>query len=194
MWKTTVALQHVRDRLCMLCIERLTYLHRILLPIDGMFGPRPSISAPVEVELDSLVGGRQPSAWDGADMRNCNLNWWTHTPKIKSSNDSLKDQVTFRCLTESPLTWVAVVLDCACEDLLVVLELERSQTLIFQSLPGDDVDGWLLSSSTGAVGMGPLLWCWNKCTSWTDCFPLISGFRLMVALRSYCALWYRQLI
>lgn len=148
----------------MLCIKRLTYLHRILLPIDGMFGPRPSISAPVEVELDSLVGGRQPSAWDGADMRNSNLNWWTHTPEIKSSKDSLKAQVTFRCFTESTLTWVTIVIDCACEDLLVVLELERSQTLIFQSLPGDDVDGGLPSSSTGAVGMGPLLWYWNKNT------------------------------
>lgn len=39
------------------------------------------------------------------------------------------------------LTRVAVVFDCASEDLLVVVELERSQSLIFQSLFGDDVDG-----------------------------------------------------
>lgn len=60
------------------------------------------------------------------------------------------------------LTWVAVVLDCASEGLLVVVELERSQTLVFQSLSGDNVDGRLLSSCTFAVGMVPLLWCWNK--------------------------------
>lgn len=38
------------------------------------------------------------------------------------------------------LTRVAVVLDGLSEDLLVVVELEWSQPLIFQSLSGDNVD------------------------------------------------------
>lgn len=36
---------------------------------------------------------------------------------------------------------MAVVLDRASEDLLVVVKLERSQLLVFQSLSGDNVDG-----------------------------------------------------
>lgn len=56
------------------------------------------------------------------------------------------------------LTRVAVVLDRASEDLLVVVELERSQSLVFQSLSGDDVDGRLVSSFTVAVGVVPIVW------------------------------------
>lgn len=52
---------------------------------------------------------------------------------------------------------MAVVLDHASEDLLVVVELERSQTLVFQSLPGDDVDGRLVPSSTVTVDVAPLV-------------------------------------
>lgn len=53
---------------------------------------------------------------------------------------------------------MAVVLDCASEDLLVVVELERSQLLVFQSLSGDNVDGRLVFSRTVAVNVAPLFW------------------------------------
>lgn len=59
---------------------------------------------------------------------------------------------------ENVLTGVAVVLDCASEDLLVVVELERSQTLVLQSLSGDNVDGRLVFSCTVAVDVAPLVW------------------------------------
>lgn len=54
---------------------------------------------------------------------------------------------------------MAVVLDRASEDLLVVVELERSQAFVFQSLSGDDVDGRLVFSGTVAVGVVPLVRC-----------------------------------
>lgn len=63
----------------MIQIKRLMYLHGILLPIDGVFGARPSIVAPVQVELHSLVAAWQASTWDGAEVRNSNLNWSGHT-------------------------------------------------------------------------------------------------------------------
>lgn len=59
---------------------------------------------------------------------------------------------------ENKLTRVAVVLDGASEDLLVVVELENSQSLVFQSLSGDDVDGRLVFSCTVAVGVVPHVW------------------------------------
>lgn len=64
-------------------------------------------------------------------------------------------------LKRSP-TWVAVVLDVAVEALLVAVELERNQPFVLQSLPGDDVDGRLALPGTVAVGVVPLLWCWEK--------------------------------
>lgn len=53
---------------------------------------------------------------------------------------------------------MAVVLDCGSEDLLVVVELEGSQPLVFQSLSGDHVDGRLVPSFTVAVGVVPVAW------------------------------------
>lgn len=58
---------------------------------------------------------------------------------------------------ENVLTRVAVVLDRASEDLLVVGELERGQPLVSQSLSCDDVDGRLVSSSTVGVGVVPIV-------------------------------------
>lgn len=49
---------------------------------------------------------------------------------------------------ENKLTGVAIVYDCACEDLLVILKLQRSQMIIFESLSGDNVNGRLFLSST----------------------------------------------
>lgn len=59
---------------------------------------------------------------------------------------------------ENVLTRVAVVLDGASEDLLVVVKLERNQAVIFQSLSSDDVDWRLVTSCTVAVSMVPLVW------------------------------------
>ncbi len=59
---------------------------------------------------------------------------------------------------ENMLTRVAVVLDGASEDLLVVVKLERSQSLVFQSLSSDDVDGRLVFSCTVAAGVVPHVW------------------------------------
>lgn len=42
-------------------LVRLNYLHGILLPVDGVFRARPPVVAPVQVELDSFIGGRQVS-------------------------------------------------------------------------------------------------------------------------------------
>lgn len=52
---------------------------------------------------------------------------------------------------------MAVVLDLASEHLLVVAEVQRGQPLVQQGLPGDDVDGRLVSSPTVAVDVAPLL-------------------------------------
>lgn len=67
--------------------------------------------------------------------------------------------MAIRCVAEDNPTRVAVVLDRASEDLLVVVELERSQAFVFQSLSGDDVDGRLVFSGTVAVGVVPLVRC-----------------------------------
>lgn len=52
---------------------------------------------------------------------------------------------------------MAVVLDGASEALLVAVELKGSQTLVFQSLPGDNVDGRLVFSGAVAIGAVPLV-------------------------------------
>lgn len=67
--------------MCVFCVVRLTYLHGILLPVDGVFGAGASVVAPVQVELHGLVGGGQASTRDGAQVRNANLNWNGHTHK-----------------------------------------------------------------------------------------------------------------
>ena len=59
---------------------------------------------------------------------------------------------------ENALTRVAVVLDDASEDLLVVVKLERSQAVVFQSLSSDNVDWRLFTSCTVVVSMVPLVW------------------------------------
>lgn len=57
---------------------------------------------------------------------------------------------------------MTVVLDGAFEHLLVVVELERSQAHVFQSLSGDNVDGRLGFSSTDAIDVAPLVWHYHK--------------------------------
>lgn len=54
-------------------------------------------------------------------------------------------------------TRVAVVPDGGVEAVLVAIELEGNEPLVFQSLPGDDVDGRLVLPATVAVGAVPFL-------------------------------------
>lgn len=75
-----MATAHVTHMLCVHCMFGLTYLHGILLPVDGVFGAGSSVVAPVQVELHSLVAAGQVSARDVPHMRNPNLNWRGHTP------------------------------------------------------------------------------------------------------------------
>lgn len=60
--------------------------------------------------------------------------------------------------TLSP-TRVAVVPDGGVEALLVAVELEGPEPLVFHSLPGDDVDGRLVMPATGTVGVVPFVRC-----------------------------------
>lgn len=53
---------------------------------------------------------------------------------------------------------MSVVLDCASEDLLVVVELEGSQAFVFHRLFSHDVDGRLVCPPAVAVGVSPLVW------------------------------------
>lgn len=53
---------------------------------------------------------------------------------------------------------MAVVLDSASEDVLIVMKLERSQVTVFQSLSCDNVNGRLFLSCTCLVGMVPFFW------------------------------------
>lgn len=54
---------------------------------------------------------------------------------------------------------MAVVLDGGVEALLVAFELKGAESFVFQSLPGDDVDGRLVLPGADAVGAAPLLRC-----------------------------------
>lgn len=57
---------------------------------------------------------------------------------------------------DKTLTRVAVVLDRASEELLVVIEPERRQTLVLHGLSRHDVDGRLLVAPAAPVGLVPL--------------------------------------
>lgn len=59
---------------------------------------------------------------------------------------------------DKTLTRVAVVLDRPPEELLVVVELERSQTFVLDGLFGHDVDGRLGVAPTVPIGLVPLVW------------------------------------
>lgn len=58
--------------------------------------------------------------------------------------------------TRSP-TRVSIVLDGGVEVLLVAIELEGNKPLVFQSLPGDNVDGRLVLPGAVTVGAVPFL-------------------------------------
>lgn len=53
---------------------------------------------------------------------------------------------------------MAVVLDRPSEELLVVVELERSQIFVLDGLFGHDVDGRLVLPPTVPIGLVPLVW------------------------------------
>lgn len=53
---------------------------------------------------------------------------------------------------------MAVVLDRPSEELLVVAELERSQSLVLDGLFGHDIDGRLVVAPTVPIGLVPLVW------------------------------------
>lgn len=57
---------------------------------------------------------------------------------------------------------MSVVLDGTSEDLLVVVELERSQAFVFHRLFSHNIDGRLVFPLTVAVGVAPLVWHWIR--------------------------------
>lgn len=52
-----------------------SYLHGVLLPIDGVLRARTAVGAPVQVKLHRLVTVAQASTRDDAQVRNVHLNW-----------------------------------------------------------------------------------------------------------------------
>lgn len=112
----------------------------------------------------SVGGTAQPCSWWAGLHQRCSSNEEsqlelerTHTMMTFEATAPKEWLATWRFKRRHAPTRVAVVLDHASEALLVAVELKGCQTLIFQSLPGDNVDGWLGSSRTVAVGAVPIV-------------------------------------
>lgn len=77
---------------CEPCV--IHHLHGKLLPVDGVFGARPALVPPVQVELHGLVGGWQASTGDGFLMKTPNLNWKKTPSRLQNSWHFLNYPVT----------------------------------------------------------------------------------------------------
>ena len=108
----------------------------------------------MQVKLHGLVAAGQASACDDAQVRDAHLNWKRRTRK--ESGDGVN------AFVGRSLTRVAVVADGSTEDLLVVVKLERSQAFVFHRLSSHNIDGRLVLAPTVAIGVGPLVWHWQK--------------------------------